>query len=77
MKLQKIGGIGSIASAILCAICLVFFLLVFPRLGLVGPSDWIDPVKDIAAWSASPITFFLFNLEFILWSIAFILYMTS
>ena len=40
MKLQKIGGIGSIGKAILDAISLVFFLLVLPRLGLVGPSDW-------------------------------------
>jgi hypothetical protein len=46
---------------------------VLPRLGLVGPSDWIDPMKGIAAWSASPITFFLFNLEYILFGIAFIL----
>jgi hypothetical protein len=73
MKLQKIGGISSIGIAFLCVICLVSLLLVFPRLGLVGPSDWIDPVKGIAAWSASPITFFLFNLVYILWSIALIL----
>ena len=73
MKLQKIGGYASIVNAFLCAIGLVFLLLVFPRLGLVGPSDWIDPVKGIAASSASPITFFLFNLEYILFSIAFIL----
>jgi hypothetical protein len=73
MKLQKIGEVGSIGIAFLCAICLVSLLLVFPRLGLVGPSDWIDPVKGIAAWSASPITFFLFNLVYILWSIALIL----
>lgn len=73
MKLQKIGGVGSIGNAFLCAIYLVFFLLVLPSLGLVGPNDWIDPVKSIAAQSASPITFFLLNLEFILLSIAFIL----
>jgi hypothetical protein len=73
MKLHKIGGVASIANAVVCAICLVFLLLVFPRLGLVGPSDWIDPVKNIAAHSASPITFFLFNLEYILWSIFLIL----
>jgi hypothetical protein len=73
MKLQKIGGVGSIGSAFLAAIYLVFFLLVFPSLGLVGPSDWIDPTKCIAAWSASPITFFLLNLGFILLSIAFIM----
>jgi hypothetical protein len=73
MKLQKIGGFGSIASALLSAIFLVFLLFLLPRLGLVGPSDWIDPVKCIAAGSASPITFFLLNLEYIFWSIAFIL----
>jgi len=73
MKLQKIGGVGSIGLACLCAIYLVFFFLVFPSLGLVGPNDWIDPVKGIAAGSASPISFFLFNLESILFSIAFVL----
>jgi hypothetical protein len=54
-------------------IFLVFILLVFSRLGLVGPSDWIDPVKCLDARSASPTTFFLFNLVVILWSIALIL----
>jgi hypothetical protein len=73
MKLQKIGGVGSIGFACLCAIYLVFFFLVLPRLGLVGPSDWIDPVKCNTAWSTSPITFFLINLESILLSIASIL----
>ena len=73
MKLQKIGGVGSIGFACLCAIYLVFFFLVFPSLGLVGPNDWIDPVKDIAAWGASAITFFLFNLASILLIIAIIL----
>ncbi len=72
MKLQKIGGVGAIGSAFLCATFLVFLLLVFPRLGL-GPRDWLDPVKGIAASSGSPIAFFLFSLESILWSIAFIL----
>jgi len=73
MKLQKIGGVGSIGFACLCVIYLVFFLLVFPRLGFVGPSDWIDPVKSNAAWNTSPITFILINLESILLSIALIL----
>jgi len=73
MKLQKIGGVGSIGFACLCAIYLVFFFLVLPRLGLVGPSDWIDPAKTNAAWGASPIALFLLNLESILLSIAFIL----
>jgi hypothetical protein len=73
MKLQKIGGVASIGFACLCAIFLVFYFLVFPRLGLVVSSDWIDPVKINAAWSTSPITFVLLNLEPILFSIALIL----
>lgn len=73
MKLQKIGGVGSIGFACLCAIFLVFFFLLFPRLGLVESSDWIDPVKINAAWSTSPITLVLLNLELILFSIALIL----
>jgi hypothetical protein len=73
MKLQKIGGFGSIGDAILLVIVLAIMLLVFPQLGLVGPSDWNDPVKGLDAGSASPITFFLFNLVMILVSIAVIL----
>ncbi len=73
MKLQKIGGVASIGFACLCAIFLVFHLVVFPRLGLVGSSDWIDPVKINAAWNTSPITFVLFNFVPILFSIALIL----
>ena len=73
MKLQKIGGFGSIGSAFLVAIFLVIVGLVFPRLGLVGPSDRMDPIKGIAAESASPITFFLLNLVLILCGIAFVL----
>ena len=73
MKLQKIGGVGSIGFACLCAIFLVFYFLVFPRLGLVGESDWIDPVKINAAWNTSPITFVLFNFVPILFGIALIL----
>ena len=73
MKLQKVGGSGSIGTAILLVIALVIMLFVFPHLGLVGPSDWFDPVKGLNAASTSPITFFLFNLVNILWSIAVIL----
>jgi len=73
MKLQKIGGFASIGFACLCATFLVFYLVVFPRLGLIAPSDWIDPVKINAAWNTSPITFVLFNFEPILFSIALIL----
>jgi hypothetical protein len=73
MKLQKVGGFGSIGSAFIIAIFLVIVGLVFPRLGLVGPSDRMDPIKGIAAESASPITFFLLNLVLILCGIAFVL----
>jgi hypothetical protein len=73
MKLQKLGGFGSIGSAFILAIFLVIVGLVFPRLGLVGPSDRMDPIKGIAAESASPITFFLLNLVLILCGIAFVL----
>ncbi|MFX0204037.1 MAG: hypothetical protein ACFFCW_48685 [Candidatus Hodarchaeota archaeon] len=72
MRLQKIGGYGSIGSALLTAIFLAIVLLVFPRLGLVGPSDRMDPVKGIDAGSASPVPFFLLNLDFILWGMALI-----
>jgi hypothetical protein len=73
MKLQKVGGFGSIGSAFIIAIFLVIVGLVFPRLGLVGPSDRMDPIKGIAAESASRITFFLLNLVLILCGIAFVL----
>ena len=70
MKLQKIGGFGSIASVLIGAMAMVIIALVFPCLGLVGPSDRMDPIKGINAESASPITFVLFNLDLILWGMA-------
>lgn len=73
MKLQKLGGFGSIGSAFIVAIFLVIVGFVFPRLGLLGPSDRMDPIKGIVAESASPITFFLLNLILILCGIAFVL----
>jgi len=73
MKLQKIGGYGSIGNAILLVIALVIIFIVAPRLGLVGQSDWNDPVKNLDAMSTSPITFFILDLETILCSIAYIL----
>jgi hypothetical protein len=73
MKLQKISAYASIVQAFLSAFFLWILIFVFPRLGLVGPRDWNDPVKSIAASSASPITFLLLNLDFVLLSIAFIL----
>jgi hypothetical protein len=51
----------------------VIMLLVFPRLGLVGPNDWVDPVKNFSAMNASPVTFFIMDLELILFGIASIL----
>src|SRR4030042_3223221 len=73
MKLQKIGGYGSIWNAILLVSALVIIFIVAPRLGLVGQSDWNDPVKNLDAMSTSPITFFILDLETILCSIAYIL----
>jgi hypothetical protein len=73
MKLQKIGGFASIGHGILVVILLVIQLLVFRHLGLVGLSDWCDPAKSFYAMNASPITFFIFALEFILFAITTIL----
>jgi nitrate reductase NapE component len=73
MKLQKIGGYASLVQAFLSAFFLCVLIVVFPRLGLVGPSDYNDPLKGIAASSASPITFLLLSLDYVLLSIAFIL----
>jgi hypothetical protein len=73
MKLQKIGGCGSIASALIGAMALLIVGLVFPRLGIVSPGDRFDPIKGINAESASPTAFLLFNLDLILWGMAFIL----
>jgi hypothetical protein len=71
MKLQKVGGFGSVASALIGAMAMVIIAFVFPRLGLVGPADRMDPMKGMNAESASPITFVLFNLDLILWGMAF------
>lgn len=73
MKLQKIGAYASIVQAFLSAFLLWILIVVLPRLGLVRPSDYNDPLKDIAARSASPITFLLLNLDYVLLSIALIL----
>jgi hypothetical protein len=73
MKLQKVGGFGSVASALIGAMAMVIIAFVFPRLGLVGPADRMDPIKGMNAESASPITFVLFNLDLILWGMAFVL----
>lgn len=72
MRAQKLGGFASIVSAFTIVIFLVIVGLVFPRLGLVGPSDRMDPLKGIAAESASPIAFLILNLDLVLCGIAFI-----
>jgi len=76
MKLQKTGGVASIAYACLAAFFIVILAVVFPRLGL-GPNDYMDPAKSIAAWSASPGTFFSLDIEWILFGIAFLLLMLA
>ena len=58
MKLQKVGGVASIANGILSLGLVFIFSIVFPRLGIVGANDLLDPVKGIAAWTASPTAFF-------------------
>jgi hypothetical protein len=73
MKLQRVGGVASMANAFLTAIFLIILTALFPHLGLVKPADWIDPVKGIPAWAASPITFSLFNIDYVLMSIALLL----
>jgi hypothetical protein len=73
MKLQKIGAYASIVEAFLSAFFLWILIVVFPRLGLISPSDYNDPLKSIAARNASPITFLSLNLDYVLLSIAFIL----
>jgi hypothetical protein len=70
MKLLKIGGIASIANAFLAAFWLVLFVVLFPRLGLAGPDDWMNPVKGFHAWASSPIAFLTNDLEYILMSVA-------
>lgn len=70
MKLQKVGGVASIANAVLTVIFLVILLVVFPRLGLFGPDDSMDPAKGIPAWAASPFTFFSVEIVYILYAIA-------
>jgi len=77
MKLQKIGGVASIANAVLTVIFLLIFLVVFPRLGLMGPEDSMDPAKGIPAWGASPFTFFSFEIIYILYGIIFLLIMLA
>ena len=57
MKLQKLGGYASIVFV--CALIAVVGIAAFtmPRLGLTLSGDGADPVKVMAAYEASPITF--------------------
>ena len=73
MNLQRVGGIASVVNAFLWAFFLFILLVLFPRVGLVDPSVWRDAAKGIAAYSASPVTFSLLNLDFIPMSIATLL----
>ncbi len=77
MKLQRTGGVASLANAVLVAIFLVIILVVFPRLGLTGPGDWMDVAKGAQAFAASPLTFFSLDIEYILMGIAFLLIMLA
>ncbi len=70
MNLQRVCGVASIANAVFYAFLLVILMVLFPRLGLIGPSDWMDPAKGLAAWAASPATSALFGVNDVLMSIA-------
>jgi hypothetical protein len=70
MKLQKVGGVASLANGILAVLLIYLMGVLFPRLGMVSPKDLLDPVKGIAAWTASPMTFFVGDIDILLWGIA-------
>jgi hypothetical protein len=70
MKLQKVGGYASIGNAVLLVIVLVIMLVVFPRLGLTGLNDSLDPAKSFKAMNASPAAFYILDVELILFGIA-------
>lgn len=68
MKLQKVGGVASLVNVI-ASVALVFIIfVVYPRLGHVQLND-LDPVRGMAAWTASPMTFFSTDIDIILWAI--------
>ena len=78
MKLQKIGGVASIGNACVAAMFLFIAAVVFPRLGLMAPQDWMDAAKAAQAATASPLTFFLLDIVgSILFAIAFLLIMLA
>jgi hypothetical protein len=70
MKLQKVGGVASVANGILAVILIYLMGFLFPRLGIVSTKDLLDHVKGIAAWTASPMTFFAGDIDILLWGIA-------
>ena len=71
MKLQKVGGVASVANGILSVVLVFIIAVLGRRLGLVDfMTDILDPVKGIAAWKASPLTFFLNDIDLLLWGIA-------
>lgn len=72
MKLQKIGGIASLGLSFFVVIIFATYIFMLPRLGLITPEDWHDPVKAFNAWSASPATFYITFLAFLLTALAFI-----
>lgn len=73
MKIEKIGGIASIVEVFLTVFFMVSIFILFPRLGLDSPSAFYDPVKNMAAWEASPITFYLRGLGFLLLGVTFVI----
>jgi hypothetical protein len=70
MKLQKVGGYASMLNAVLLVIVLVIMLVVFPRLGLTGLNDSLDPAKNLNAMNAAPAAFYILDVELILFGIA-------
>jgi hypothetical protein len=69
MKLQKVGGVASLANGILAVAIVFIVMVVCPRLGHIQIFD-LDPVRGIAAWSASPMTFLSTDIDVLLWGIA-------
>lgn len=77
MNFEKIGGIASIVEVFLWIFLMVAISILFPRLGLVNSYDWADPIKNIAAWKASPNTFNFFHADIVLWGLTFVVLVPS
>jgi hypothetical protein len=73
MNFEKLGGIASIVEVFLSVFLIAFAFILFPRLGLGSLSDLADPIKNMAAWEASPTTFYLRGIDVILWCPTFII----